>query len=58
MYEISPSCYATSSLPTLCCNVQGQVILMEFGIVKILGGDTHTSTGAVLGIGNCVDLPQ
>src|ERR1041384_3410031 len=25
-------------------DVQGQAILMDFGIVKILGGDSHTST--------------
>lgn len=30
-------------------DVQGQGILMDFGIVKILGGDSHTSTGAVVG---------
>src|SRR5688572_11699175 len=30
-------------------DVQGQAILMDFGIVKILGGDSHTSTGAVVG---------
>jgi serine/threonine-protein kinase len=30
-------------------NVQGQAILMDFGIVKMLGGDSHTATGAVLG---------
>jgi serine/threonine protein kinase len=30
-------------------DVQGQAILMDFGIVKILGGDAHTSTGAVVG---------
>ncbi|MFZ0545421.1 MAG: protein kinase, partial [Candidatus Promineifilaceae bacterium] len=30
-------------------NVQGQAILMDFGIVKIMGGDSHTATGAVLG---------
>jgi len=30
-------------------DVQGQSILMDFGIVKILGGDSHTSTGAVVG---------
>jgi serine/threonine protein kinase len=27
----------------------GQAILMDFGIVKIVGGDSHTSTGAVVG---------
>lgn len=30
-------------------DVQGQAILMDFGIVKILGGDSHTTTGAVVG---------
>lgn len=30
-------------------DVHGQGILMDFGIVKILGGDSHTSTGAVVG---------
>jgi len=30
-------------------NVNGQAILMDFGIVKIVGGDTHTATGATLG---------
>ena len=30
-------------------DVQGQGILMDFGIVKILGGASHTSTGAVVG---------
>jgi serine/threonine-protein kinase len=30
-------------------DVHGQAILMDFGIVKILGGDSHTSTGAVVG---------
>lgn len=30
-------------------DVHGQAILMDFGIVKILGGDAHTSTGAVVG---------
>ena len=30
-------------------NVNGQAILMDFGIVKIMGGDSHTATGAVLG---------
>jgi serine/threonine-protein kinase len=27
----------------------GQPILMDFGIVKMLGGDTHTATGALVG---------
>ena len=30
-------------------DMQGQAILMDFGIVKILGGEGHTSTGAVVG---------
>lgn len=30
-------------------DVHGQAILMDFGIVKILGGDSLTSTGAVVG---------
>lgn len=30
-------------------NVQGQAILMDFGIVKILDSTEHTTTGAVLG---------
>lgn len=30
-------------------NVQNQPILMDFGIVKILGGTQHTATGAVMG---------
>lgn len=30
-------------------NVHGQAILMDFGVVKIVGGNTHTATGAVLG---------
>lgn len=30
-------------------DVHGQAILMDFGIVKILGGDRHTATGAVVG---------
>jgi len=30
-------------------DMQGQAILMDFGIVKILGGDSQTSTGAVVG---------
>jgi eukaryotic-like serine/threonine-protein kinase len=28
---------------------EGQPILMDFGIVKIVGGDTHTATGAMIG---------
>lgn len=30
-------------------NVQGEAILTDFGIVKIMGGTQHTATGAVLG---------
>ena len=30
-------------------DVHGQASLMDFGIVKILGGDSHTATGAVVG---------
>ena len=30
-------------------NVQGQPIVMYFGIFKIMGGDSHNATGAVLG---------
>jgi serine/threonine protein kinase len=30
-------------------DVHNQGILMDFGIVKILGGESHTSTGAVVG---------
>jgi serine/threonine protein kinase len=30
-------------------DVSHQAILMDFGIVKIVGGDKHTATGAVLG---------
>lgn len=30
-------------------DIHGQGILMDFGIVKILGGESHTSTGAVVG---------
>ncbi len=30
-------------------DTRGQAILMDFGIVKILGGESHTSTGAVVG---------
>jgi len=30
-------------------NTQGQVILMDFGIAKIVGGQRHTATGAVVG---------
>jgi serine/threonine protein kinase len=29
--------------------VTGQVILMDFGIAKIVGGQRHTATGAVVG---------
>ena len=30
-------------------NVQGEAILTDFGIAKILGGQQHTATGAVIG---------
>jgi serine/threonine-protein kinase len=30
-------------------DVQGKAILMDFGIVKIVGGSSHTTTGAVIG---------
>lgn len=30
-------------------DVHGHAILMDFGIVKIIGGDSHTATGAVVG---------
>ena len=30
-------------------DVHNEAILMDFGIVKILGGESHTSTGAVVG---------
>jgi serine/threonine protein kinase len=30
-------------------DVHGQAILMDFGIVKITGGESHTATGAVVG---------
>lgn len=30
-------------------DVQGKAILMDFGIVKIAGGSSHTTTGAVVG---------
>ena len=30
-------------------DTQGGAILMDFGVVKILGSDSHTSTGAVVG---------
>ena len=33
----------------LMLNVTGQVILMDFGIAKIVGGQRHTATGAVVG---------
>lgn len=33
----------------LMLNTLGQVILMDFGIAKIVGGQTHTATGAVVG---------
>ena len=30
-------------------NVQGEAILMDFGVAKIVGGKQHTATGAVVG---------
>jgi len=33
----------------LMINVMGQAILMDFGIAKIVGGQSHTATGAVVG---------
>ena len=30
-------------------NAEGQAILMDFGIVKILGGTSHTMTGTIIG---------
>ena len=33
----------------LMLNPQGEVILMDFGIAKIVGGTQHTATGAVVG---------
>ncbi len=30
-------------------DIHGQAILMDFGIVKIIGGEKHTATGAVVG---------
>jgi hypothetical protein len=33
----------------LMLDVQGQAILMDFGIAKILGGQYHTATGATIG---------
>jgi len=33
----------------LMLNVTGQAILMDFGIAKIVGGQRHTATGAVVG---------
>ncbi|MBC7878678.1 MAG: serine/threonine protein kinase [Anaerolineales bacterium] len=33
----------------LMLNTLGQVILMDFGIAKIVGGQSHTATGAVIG---------
>ena len=33
----------------LMLNTQGQAILMDFGIAKIVGGQLHTVTGAVIG---------
>jgi hypothetical protein len=35
--------------PNIMLDEDGQAIVMDFGIVKMLGGDSHTATGAVVG---------
>ena len=39
-------------------DVQGDAILMDFGVVKIVGGETHTATGAVLGTARYISPEQ
>ena len=35
-------------------NAEGQAILMDFGIVKIMGGTSHTLTGTIFGTANYI----